>query len=72
VLTQTYAEDLDSVLFSRVFSPIGITHDMLSWRDNASRSDKLNGIKRREIPPASISASMRCARIGILFLRRGV
>ena len=72
VLTQTYAEDLDSVLFSRVFSPIGITHDMLSWRDNASRSDKLNGIKRREISSGIDISVDAMARIGYLFLRRGV
>jgi CubicO group peptidase (beta-lactamase class C family) len=71
VLTQVYAEDLDSVLFDRVFSPIGITHDMLTWRDNASRTDKLNGIKRREISSGIDISVDAMARIGYLFLRRG-
>jgi CubicO group peptidase (beta-lactamase class C family) len=72
VLTQVYAEDLASVLFSRVFSNIGITNEMLSWRDNASRSDKLNGVKRREISSGIDLNVDAMARIGYLFLRRGV
>jgi CubicO group peptidase (beta-lactamase class C family) len=72
VLTQVYAEDLDSVLFSRVWSNIGITNDMLIWRDNASRTDKLNGVKRREISSGIDASVDAMARIGYLFLRRGV
>jgi CubicO group peptidase (beta-lactamase class C family) len=71
VLTQVYAEDLNSLLFSRVFSSIGITTDMLSWRDNASRSDRLNGVKRREISSGIDASVDAMARIGYLFLRRG-
>jgi CubicO group peptidase (beta-lactamase class C family) len=71
VLTQVYAEDLNSLLFSRVFSTIGITTDMLSWRDNASRSDQLNGVKRREISSGIDASVDAMARIGYLFLRRG-
>jgi CubicO group peptidase (beta-lactamase class C family) len=72
VLTQVYGEDLDSVLFSRVFSTIGITNDMLLWRDNASRTDKLNGVKRREISSGIEANVDAMARIGYLFLRDGV
>jgi CubicO group peptidase (beta-lactamase class C family) len=72
VLTQVYAEDLNSVLFSRVFSTIGITNDMLIWRDNASRTDKLNGVKRREISSGIEANVDAMARIGYLFLRGGV
>jgi CubicO group peptidase (beta-lactamase class C family) len=72
VLTQEYAEDLNSLLFSRVFSTIGITTDMLSWRDNVSRSDQLNGVKRREISSGIDISVDAMARIGYLFLRRGV
>lgn len=71
VLTQVYAEDLNSVLFSRVFSTIGITTDMLTWRDNASRSDTLNAVKRREISSGIDASVDAMARIGYLFLRRG-
>jgi CubicO group peptidase (beta-lactamase class C family) len=72
VLTQVYAEDLNDLLFSRVFSSIGITDDMLIWRENSSRTEKLNGVERREIS-AGIEASVDAmARIGYLFLRDGV
>lgn len=72
VLTQVYGEDLNSLLFERVFSNIGITNDMLIWRDNSSRTDKLNGVKRREISSGIEANVDALARIGYLFLRRGV
>jgi CubicO group peptidase (beta-lactamase class C family) len=43
VLTQVYGEDLNTLLFSRVWSPIGITdarqtpQGSLFWRENAQR-----------------------------------
>jgi CubicO group peptidase (beta-lactamase class C family) len=67
-----YGEDLNSLLFSRVFSPIGISDDMLIWRDNSSRTDKLNGVKRREISSGIDASVDAMARIGYLFLRDGV
>lgn len=72
VITQVYAEDLNSLLFSRVFSTIGITGDMLIWRDNSSRTDKLNGVKRREISSGIDANVDAMARIGYLFLRDGM
>ena len=45
---------------------------MLSWRDNASRSDQLNGVKRREISSGIDASVDAMARIGYLLLRRGV
>jgi CubicO group peptidase (beta-lactamase class C family) len=72
VLTQVYGEDLNSVLFSRVFSPIGITNDMLIWRENSYRPDMLNGVKRREISSGIEASVDALARIGYLFLRDGV
>jgi CubicO group peptidase (beta-lactamase class C family) len=78
VLTQVYGQDLNSLLFSRVWSNIGITdadatpNGSLVWRSNAFRDDKLNGVKRREFA-SGISASVDAmARIGYLFLRRGM
>lgn len=71
VLTQVYAEDLNTVLFSRVWTAMGITDAGLRWRDNQFRDDTLNGIKRREFA-SGINASVdTMARIGYLFLRRG-
>jgi CubicO group peptidase (beta-lactamase class C family) len=72
VLTQVYGQDLNAVLFSRVFANIGITNDMLIWRDNVYRSDKLNGVKRRELSSGIDANVDALARIGYLFLRGGV
>lgn len=71
VITQVYGEDLNSLLFSRVFSTLGITDDMLVWRDNSSRTDQLNGVKRREISSGIDTNVDAMARIGYLFLRNG-
>ena len=71
-LTQTFGEDLNSLLFRRVFSPIGVTTADLVWRSNAYRDDLLNGVKRREMA-SGISANVDAmARIGYLYLREGL
>jgi CubicO group peptidase (beta-lactamase class C family) len=72
VLTQVYGEDLNSLLFSRVFSTIGITNDMLFWRENSYRPAMLNGVQRREISSGIQANVDAMARIGYLFLRDGV
>ena len=71
VLTATFHSDLNSLLFSRVFTPMGITSADLRWRSNAYREDLLNGVKRRELG-AGITVNVGAmARIGYLYLRRG-
>jgi hypothetical protein len=71
VLTLTYQQDLNSLFFSRIFAPLGILSTQLSWRRNAHRSDKIQGIKNREFG-SGISASVDAlARIGYLYLREG-
>lgn len=70
-LTNLYSLDLNTLLFSRVFTPLGISTNELRWRSNAYREDTLNGIKRREFG-AGISLSVNAmARVGYLYLRRG-
>jgi CubicO group peptidase (beta-lactamase class C family) len=70
-LTMAYRRDLDSVLFERVFTPLGITRQDLTWRTNAYRPRELDGIPRREIG-SGISADVDAmARIGLLYLRGG-
>jgi CubicO group peptidase (beta-lactamase class C family) len=77
VLTQVYAEDLNTLLFSRVWSTIGITDasvipsGSLSWRENSQRDQKLNGVERRELASGIAASVEAMARIGYLFLRRG-
>jgi len=71
MLTLAYSEDLDSLMFNRVFSHLGIGLIDLKWRDNMYRSDLINGIKNREFA-SGISADVEAmARIGYLLLRRG-
>ena len=78
VLTQVYGEDLNTLLFSRVWSTMGITDasvipdGSLFWRENAQRDHKLNGVERRELSSGIEASVDAMARIGYLFLRRGV
>ena len=70
-LTLAYGRDLKDLMFDRVFTPLGITHSDLTWRDNAYREKTINGIKRREFG-SGISANVKAmANIGLLYLRRG-
>jgi CubicO group peptidase (beta-lactamase class C family) len=71
VITHVYSQDLNTLLFSRVWSTIGITDASLQWRENAFRPEKLEGVTRREFA-SGVSASVDAmARIGYLFLRGG-
>jgi CubicO group peptidase (beta-lactamase class C family) len=70
-LTLAFREDLDTLLFRRVFDVIGITRDDLTWRDNIFRSDQIEGIKRREIGAGIFASADAMARIGLLYLREG-
>jgi CubicO group peptidase (beta-lactamase class C family) len=70
-ITLQYQQDMHTVMFERVFSPLGITASDLTWRSNIYRPDQINGIKRREFS-SGISANVDAmARIGYLYLREG-
>jgi len=70
-VTVAYRQDLNTLMFERVFSPIGIGKENLTWRSNAYRPKEINGITRREFG-SGISANVDAmARIGYLYLRRG-
>jgi CubicO group peptidase (beta-lactamase class C family) len=71
VLTQVYREDLNALLFRRVFSVLGIDSADLVWRSNAMRDDLLNGVKRREFGSGIRINVDAMARIGYLYLRNG-
>jgi CubicO group peptidase (beta-lactamase class C family) len=76
VLTQTYAQDLNALMFARVYTNLGIGTGDLSWRTNAFRSATLavNGtpIARRELA-SGINANVNAmARVGLLMLNKGV
>ena len=71
VLTVTFNQDLNTVLFDRLLTPMGLNSADLSWRNNAYRSRNINGVKRREFG-SGISANVDAmARFGYLFLRQG-
>ena len=70
-VTLAYGQDLNKLMFERVFGPLGIEPDDLTWRNNAYRPHEINGVKRREFG-SGISANVDAmARIGYLYLRRG-
>lgn len=70
-LTLAYKQDMDTLLFRRVFVPLGIRRSDLVWRKNAYRPAELDGLRRCEFG-AGISANVDAmARIGLLYLRGG-
>jgi CubicO group peptidase (beta-lactamase class C family) len=70
-LTATYHQDLQDLMFQRVFRPLGITSSDLTWRDNDYRPHTLDGVGRREFG-SGINANVDAmARIGYLYLREG-
>jgi len=58
-------------MFERVFHPIGIGKEDLTWRKNAYRPKEINGIARREFGSGIHANVDAMARIGYLYLRRG-
>lgn len=71
ITTLAHGQDLNTVLFNRVFTPIGIKSSDLTWRANQYRGDTINGIKSREFGSGIRANVNAMARIGYLFLRNG-
>lgn len=70
-VTLVYGRDLNTLMFERVFGPIGIKQSDLTWRNNAYRAKEIDGVIRREFG-SGISANVDAmARIGYLYLRGG-
>jgi CubicO group peptidase (beta-lactamase class C family) len=70
-ITLAYRKDLNTLMFERVFKPIGIHQWDLTWRKNAYRPHQIEGITRYEFG-SGISANVDAmARIGYLYLRNG-
>jgi hypothetical protein len=71
VLTVRFGRDLRTLMFQRVFTPIGITGADLTWRKHLYREATIEGITRREFG-AGIRANVDAmARLGYLYLRGG-
>ncbi|MCA9199077.1 MAG: serine hydrolase [Planctomycetales bacterium] len=70
-VTLAYRQDVDKLMFDRVFTPIGIRREDLVWRTNSYRPREIDGISRREFG-SGISANVDAmARFGLLYLRGG-
>ncbi len=70
-ITLVYRRDLAEWMFERVFTPLGITPEDLTWRKNSYRPAQIEGIVRREFG-SGISANVNAlARVGLLMLREG-
>ena len=70
-VTLVYKQDLNTLMFERVFGPIGIKPSDLTWRANSYRPREIDGLPRREFG-SGISANVDAmARIGYLYLRQG-
>ena len=70
-LTLLYRQDLQELMFARVFTPLGISREDLRWRTNSYRDHQIDGLARREFG-AGIHANVEAlARIGYLHLRNG-
>ncbi len=71
-VTLAYRQDVDKLMFDRVFTPLGITRNDLVWRNNSYRDKEIEGIPRREFG-SGISANVDAmARVGLLYLRGGM
>ncbi|MEZ5401329.1 MAG: serine hydrolase [Bryobacteraceae bacterium] len=70
-LTLAYRRDLEELLFERVLTPLGITHDDFRWRKNAYRPELIDGIPRREFGSGVHANVDAMARLGLLYLGGG-
>lgn len=70
-VTLAYEQDLPQLMRERVFRPIGIGNDDLTWRTNAYRPSVIRGIARREFGSGVHANVDAMARIGLLYLRHG-
>ncbi|MFP4055427.1 MAG: serine hydrolase domain-containing protein [Candidatus Brocadiia bacterium] len=70
-VTLAYRRDLRDLLFDRVLGPLGVTPRDLTWRRNAYRPHKIEGIVRREFGSGIHANVDAMARFGYLYLRGG-
>jgi len=70
-VTLAYRQDIQELLFDRVFTTLGIQRDDLHWRKHQYRDPQIDGIERREFCSGAHSNVDAMARIGNLYLRGG-
>jgi CubicO group peptidase (beta-lactamase class C family) len=69
VLTVTYQQDLKNLLFSRIFTLLGISEEELTWRSGGRV--KKHEVEKREFGSGMSASVNALARIGYLYLRDG-
>jgi len=72
VLTVRFGTDLRELLSERVFEPIGISSSDLSWRRQEYRYARLGDVERREFGSGIQANVDALARLGYLYLRKGI
>lgn len=71
-VTRVYRQDVNTLLFERVFRPLGIGEQDLVWRKNSYRPHEIEGVARREFG-SGVSANVNAmARLGCLYLAGGL
>ena len=74
VLTEKYQQDLSTLANTRVWSVLGVTNDDIVWRSNLQRPPTRNGgtLQYRELASGLLTNVNAMARVGLLFLRKGM
>ena len=70
-VTLAYEQDIESLMFERIFTPICVTKDDLHWRKHQYRDREINGIRRCEFGSGVHANVNAMARLGYLYLREG-
>lgn len=71
-VTLAMGQDIESLMFERILTPIGVTKDDLHWRRHQYRDPTIDGIRRCEFGSGVHANVDAMARIGLLYLRKGV
>lgn len=74
VLTEVYQQDLSAVANEKVWSILGVNSDDVRWRENLQRPSTRNGgtLQYRELASGLVTNTNAMARVGLLFLRKGM
>ncbi len=70
-LTHVYRQDLQELMFERVFGPVGIDREDLRWRENQYRTHEMEGVGRREFGSGVHANVEAMAKIGWLWRNGG-
>ena len=75
LLTNVYGRDLSEFYDERIWAALGVSSDDVTWRSmvNGLRKEpRANALEHREFASGMVANVNAMARVGLLFLRRGV